>query len=108
SVSPPSATVSVGQTAQLTATPKDASGTPLSGRAVTWSSSDTTIARVSGSGLVTAIATGSATITATSEGQSGTSTITVTTVPVATGAVAPSSGGAPARPDEQLAAQRQG
>src|SRR5207302_119598 len=63
SVSPPSATVSVGQTAQLTATPKDASGTPLSGRAVTWSSSDTTIARVSGSGLVTAIATGSATIT---------------------------------------------
>src|SRR5437660_470951 len=93
SVSPPSATVSVGQTAQLTATPKDASGTPLSGRAVTWSSSDTTIARVSGSGLVTAIATGSATITATSEGQSGTSSIAVTAVPVASVAVTPASAG---------------
>ena len=92
-VSPPSATVSVGQTAQLTATPKDATGTPLSGRAVTWSSSDTTIARVSGSGLVTAIATGSATITATSEGQSGTSSITVTAVPVASVAVTPASAG---------------
>ena len=92
-VTPSSATVSVGQTAPLTATPKDASGTPLSGRAVTWSSSDTAIARVSGSGLVTAVATGSATITATSEGQSGTSSITVTAVPVASVAVTPASAG---------------
>src|SRR5207247_622619 len=83
-VSPTSATLQVGQTTQLTATPKDASGSPLIGRTVTWSSSDTTIARVSASGLVTARAGGTATVTATSEGKSGTSTITVTIVPVAT------------------------
>ena len=90
-VTPLSATVSVGQTAQLTATLKDASGNVLSGRAVTWSSSDTTIARVSGSGVVTAVATGSATITATSEGQSGTSSVSVTPVSVASVAVTPAS-----------------
>src|SRR5437660_5792274 len=90
-VTPLSATVSVGQTAQLTATLKDASGNVLSGRAVTWSSSDTTIARVSGSGVVTAVATGSTTITATSEGQSGTSSVSVTPVSVASVAVTPAS-----------------
>ncbi len=90
-VTPLSATVSVGQTAQLTATLKDASGNVLSGRAVTWSSSDTTIARVSGSGVVTAVATGSGTITATSEGQSGTSSVSVTPVSVASVAVTPAS-----------------
>jgi acid phosphatase len=77
-VSPSSASVQVGQTAQLTATPRDASGTPLTGRVVTWSSSDSTVARVSTSGLVTGRAAGSATITATSEGKSGAAAITVT------------------------------
>src|SRR5207253_2546391 len=77
-VSPAAPTVQVGQTAQLTATPKDANGTPLSGRAVTWASNNTAVAMVNGSGLVTAVGTGAATITATSEGQSGTAAITVT------------------------------
>ena len=90
-VSPASATLQVGQTTQLTATPKDANGNPLSGRVVTWSSNNTTVATVNGTGLVTANATGSATITATSEGQSGTSSLTVTVVPVATVSVSPSS-----------------
>jgi len=83
-VSPPSASVQVGQTAQLTATPKQASGAPLGGRVVTWSTSDSTVARVSATGLVTGGAAGSATVTATSEGKTGTSAITVP---------APSSGG---------------
>ena len=83
-VSPPSASVQVGQTAQLTATPKQASGAPLGGRVVTWSTSDSTVARVSATGLVTGRAAGSATVTATSEGKTGTSAITVP---------APSSGG---------------
>src|SRR6266480_2970924 len=78
SVAPPAATVPVGQAVQLTATPKDANGNALTGRAVTWSSSNTSVANVDGSGLVTAAAAGSATITAMSEGQSGTSSITVT------------------------------
>jgi uncharacterized protein YjdB len=90
-VAPASASLQVGQTAQLTATPKDASGNPLSGRVVTWSSSDTTIAKPSGTGLVTARAAGSATITATSEGQSGTAAVTVVFVPVASVTVSPAS-----------------
>src|SRR5439155_7465722 len=70
-VTPPSASVDEGKTVQLTATPKDANGTPLSGRVVTWVSSNTTVATVSASGLVTGKVAGSATITATSEGHSG-------------------------------------
>ncbi|OLE19290.1 MAG: hypothetical protein AUG88_01275 [Actinobacteria bacterium 13_1_20CM_4_68_12] len=78
-VSPTTASVLAGQTVQLTATPKDAGGTALSGRPVTWASSNVGFATVSASGLVSGVAAGSATITATSQGQSATSTITVTT-----------------------------
>ena len=77
-VGPASATIGVGSFASLTATPEDASGNPLSGRVVTWSSDNTAAATVSGSGLVAGVAAGSATITATSEGKSGTAAITVT------------------------------
>src|SRR5213079_1687758 len=58
--------------------PKDASGNALTGRTITWSSSDNSVATVSSSGLVSGVVAGSATITATSEGQSGTAAITVT------------------------------
>src|SRR5207249_2039573 len=78
-VAPATASVNEGKTVQLTATPKDANGAPLAGRAVTWVSSNTTVATVSASGLVTGKVAGTATITATSEGVSGTSAITVTT-----------------------------
>ena len=91
SVSPATASLTVGQTAQLAATPKDASGNPLTGRVITWATSNAAVATVSTSGLVTAVAAGSATITATSGGQSGTATITVTQVPVASVAVSPAS-----------------
>jgi uncharacterized protein YjdB len=80
--------VSVGQSTQATATMKDANGNTLTGRAVAWASSNTAVATVSSSGLVNAIAAGSAQITATSEGQSGSATLTVTVVPVATVTVA--------------------
>src|SRR5213082_2954310 len=89
-VTPTAPTVQVGQTVQLTATPKDANGNPLSGRVITWASDNTSVATVDGNGLVTAVAVGSATITATSEGKSGTSAVTVTTVPVASVTVSPS------------------
>src|SRR5205814_665074 len=56
----------------------DADGKRLVGRTVTWQSSNTAAATANGSGLVSGVAAGSATITATSEGQSGTSAITVT------------------------------
>ena len=86
-VSPPTATVEVDQTVQLTATPKDANGSPLTGRTVTWSSSVTAVAIVNGSGLVTGRASGAATITATSEGQRGTAEVTVTARPQGRGEV---------------------
>src|SRR5207245_2647053 len=89
-VTPSPATVQQGSTVQLTATPQDANGNPLSGRVVTWSSDNTAVARVNGSGLVTGVAAGTATIAATSEGQSGTSDVTVTLAPVASVAVTPS------------------
>ena len=90
-VSPPTATVALGQTVQLTATLRDASGNVLTGRTVTWSSSNLAVATVSASGLVTAGAVASqATITATSEGQSGTATVTVVSnAPVASVTVTP-------------------
>jgi uncharacterized protein YjdB len=88
-VSPAAAAILVGNTVQLTATPRDANGNPLSGRSVTWSSGNTAVATVSTGGLVTARAQGSTTITATSEGQTATSTLTVTNVPVAALSVNP-------------------
>jgi Galactose oxidase-like, Early set domain/Bacterial Ig-like domain (group 1)/Invasin, domain 3/Bacterial Ig-like domain (group 2) len=78
-VTPGSANIVVGGTLQLTATPKDAAGQPLSGRLVTWGTDMAQVATVSTAGFVTGSGQGTATITATSEGQSGTSTITVTT-----------------------------
>jgi uncharacterized protein YjdB len=91
SVSPASANLTTGQTVQLTATPRDAGGNALSGRAVTWASGNTSVATVNGNGLVTGVSAGSVTITATSEGKSGTSSITVTVAPVATVSVSPAS-----------------
>src|SRR5207247_2373632 len=88
-VSPATASVPAGQTMQLAATPKDASGRSRAGRAITWSSGSTAVARVSASGVVSGVAAGAATITATSEGQSGGATITVSTVPVASVTVNP-------------------
>jgi uncharacterized protein YjdB len=77
SVIPGNATVVVGGTQQLTATLKDVTGNVLSGRTVSWSSSASTVATVNGTGLVSAVAAGSATVTATSEGNSGTAVVTV-------------------------------
>src|SRR5437870_5688576 len=88
-VSPVAAGLTVGATSQSTARSKGANGTALSGRIVTWATSNAAVATVSASGLVTGVAAGSATITATSEGQSGTSAMTVTNVPVASVTVSP-------------------
>src|SRR5688500_10598418 len=83
-VSTPQGAVVIGQTSQLSATTRDASGNVLSNRTVTWSSSSTTTATVSASGLVTGVAPGSATISAASEGKTGSSLITIIAAPVAT------------------------
>ncbi len=68
----------VGQTLSLSAVLKDANGNALTGRTVTWSSSATNVASVTGAGVVTALAAGLSTITATTGGKSASATITVT------------------------------
>src|SRR4029077_16523314 len=88
-VSPATASITVGATTQLTATAKDANGTALSGRVVAWATSNAAVATVSASGLVKGAGAGAATITATSEGEGGTPAITVTNVPVASVTVTP-------------------
>lgn len=75
-----SATLQVGDSKQLVATAKDAAGNTLTGRTITWASSKATVASVSSSGLVKALAAGSASITATVDGKSATSAITVEAV----------------------------
>jgi hypothetical protein len=87
-VSAPSTVLIPQQTAQLAVVLKSVDGTTLTGHAITYSSSAVTIASVSASGLVTALAVGTTTITATSEGESGTVDFTV-----ASGTLVGSSGG---------------
>jgi uncharacterized protein YjdB len=84
SLSASSPSLVVGATMQINVTLKDASGNVLTGRTIGWTSSNTTVATVSPTGVVKALAAGTVTVTATSEGQSGSLALTVTPVPVAT------------------------
>jgi uncharacterized protein YjdB len=77
-VNPATASLAPAQQLQLTATTFDATGNTLTGRAVSWSSNATGVATISQTGLVSAVAVGSAVITATSEGKSATAVVTVT------------------------------
>jgi outer membrane protein assembly factor BamB len=83
-VSPEEATIGICATIELTATPRDADGNPLS-REVSWSSSDTAVLKLTTgttyTRMVEGIAEGSATITATAEGKNATAEITVEIVP---------------------------
>jgi Bacterial Ig-like domain (group 2) len=85
--------VQTGQTVQLTATTRDAGGAVLTGRVITWATSNAGVATVSGAGLVAGVSAGTATITATSEGRTGQAVVTVTVppppAPVATVTVSP-------------------
>jgi uncharacterized protein YjdB len=104
SVSHGSVSLEPGTTKQLTATPKDASGNALSGRTLTWASDNTAAATVSATGLVSAIAVGTATVTASCEGKSGVSNITVTLFPVASVLVTPAAVGVTVGTTQQLTA----
>jgi uncharacterized protein YjdB len=76
-VSPGAATVAVGATTTLTATPRAADGTPLTGRNIAWTSGGPSVATVSGNGVVTGVSAGTAQILATVDGVVGSATITV-------------------------------
>jgi uncharacterized protein YjdB len=67
----------LGGTAALDVAVRDAAGNALPIGEVHWSTSDAKVARVSSSGVVTAVALGSATIAATVQGKSATAVLTV-------------------------------
>ena len=79
SVSPTTASLTVGATRQLTVTGtySDGSTAPVTATS-TFSSSAPAVASVSSGGLVTAVAVGSATVTSTYSGKSATTAVTVT------------------------------
>ena len=80
-VTTPAPTVSVGATAQAVAEVRSAAGTVLTGRTVTWQSSNQARATVTAGGLITGVSAGAVTITANAEGQAGSVAITVTGTP---------------------------
>lgn len=76
-------TIAIGGTIQLAVLLQDASGNTLTGRTVTYASSNNAVATVTATGgLVSGIAAGTATITATSESQTDDIVITVQAGPV--------------------------
>ena len=78
-VSPAADTVAPGDTLRLAAEAFDANGHVVVDAEFTWESSAISVATVDGSGLVTAVAEGTATITATAGDARGTAEITVGT-----------------------------
>jgi uncharacterized protein YjdB len=74
-VSPTSATVNINATKQLAAT---VNPTNAANKIVTWSSSNTAVATVNSTGLVTAVAAGTATITVTTQDGAKTATSIIT------------------------------
>ena len=79
----------VGGQLQVTATPRNTLNQPLTGRVITWFSSNPTVATVNAQGVVTALAVGAATITAECETRTAALGVTVTEVPVKSVAVDP-------------------
>jgi hypothetical protein len=79
-VTPATSSIAAGATVQLTAKSYNSSGAYRPKAAFNWSSSNTAIATVNASGLVTGVAAGTATITATTQqtNVSGTASVTVT------------------------------
>ena len=67
----------LGATVQLSAEVRDQNGQVMAGATVTWASSNAAVATVGASGLVTAVANGSATITATAGSVSGSAIVSV-------------------------------
>jgi uncharacterized protein YjdB len=77
---PDRADVTVGATLQLSASALDDQGAAMPDRAIAWTTSNPGVASVNGSGLLTGVAAGTATITAASEGKSSNATVTVSQV----------------------------
>ena len=82
------APIASGATVQLTAEARDSRGNPIANQSFTWSSSDSTIARVSAAGLattgvVTGGSNGTVTISASAQSVTGSATLSVLPSPIA-------------------------
>ena len=82
----------LGDTVRLAAEAKDANGHAIPSKTFTWATSDAGVATVGASGLVTAVANGTATISAAADGVADTAEVTVAQV-LASVAVTPSAPG---------------
>jgi hypothetical protein len=76
-ISPSGANIAVGQTAQLNATAKDASGNVVSGVSFSWNSDNSLVATVRSDGTANGTGAGMAHISASAGGVSGSSTLNV-------------------------------
>lgn len=76
-VTPGTASIFVGDSLRLVATPRDRRGNALAGRPAVWVTNAASIATVTPAGTVWAGGPGAATVTATVEGQSGAATLSV-------------------------------
>jgi trimeric autotransporter adhesin len=76
-VSPESASMAPGTTRQFDADVRDSNGYGISGANLSWSSTNSSVASVSSSGVVVANSAGSATIRATSSGWTGQASVSV-------------------------------
>ncbi|MDE0358886.1 MAG: serine hydrolase [Gammaproteobacteria bacterium] len=76
-VTPPADTLVTGDAVQLMAEAADANGHTVAGVEFSWASSDTSVAAVDATGLVTSVGTGEATVTATASGITGGAVLTV-------------------------------
>ena len=95
-VVPNPASLVEGQAQTFSAVVADSNGNPLTGRALAWTSSTTAVATVTGGGVVTAVAPGSATITASAPNAglggttpSGSASVVVTYAAVAAVSIVP-------------------
>ena len=77
----PASELFVGQSIQLSATAQDDAGNDLAAGDATWSSSNAAVAMISESGLLQAMAPGSATLTATIAGKAASMSVTVEALP---------------------------
>ncbi len=82
SVTTPSNQLEIGATMQIQAAARDNKGAALT-RTFTWTATPASVATVDASGIVTALAAGTATVTAAADGVSGSVQVTVIQVPVA-------------------------
>ena len=80
-ITPASIATQIGKSVQLSAIARDSAGNVLNDRSASWSSTDTAIAQVSTSGLVSARKVGGASIHVSIEAKAAQAAITVAAVP---------------------------